>query len=65
MKVPHIKPSTDPQLEQAHGAKCESYQARPKDSHDTRCHAALYDFIALYDFTGLTNWILSSNQQSM
>ena len=50
---------TDPHLEQAHGAKCESYQARPKDSHDTRCHAALYDF------TGLTNWILSSNQPSL
>ena len=42
MKVPHIVLS--PELEQAHRTKCESYQARLKDYHDTRCHAALYDF---------------------
>ena len=44
MKVPHIELSPDPQLEQAHCAKCESYQARLKDYHDTRCHTDLHDF---------------------
>ena len=44
MKVPHIELSPDPQLEQAHRAKCESYQARLKDYHDTRCHTDLHDF---------------------
>ena len=42
MKVPHI--ALSPELEQAHRTKCESYQARLKDYHDTRCHAALHDF---------------------
>ena len=44
MKVPHIELSPNPQLEQAHCAKCESYQARLKDYHDTRCHTDLHDF---------------------
>ena len=40
----HRTSGPDQQVEQAHRAKCESYQARLKDYHDARCHAALHDF---------------------
>ena len=40
MKFTHIEPNPDPQLEQAHRAKCDSYQSR----HDAKCHAVLHDF---------------------